>query len=109
MNLHLTGHHLEITPAIRDYTTDKFGKIKRHFDNVVIDVNIILTVEKLKQKAEATMHVSGKNLFVECDDENLYSAIDLLVDKLDRQVKKHKDKISARRHDQTGKSAAAAE
>jgi SSU ribosomal protein S30P/sigma 54 modulation protein len=55
------------------------------------------------------MHVSGKNLFVECDDENLYSAIDLLVDKLDRQVKKHKDKISARRHDQTGKSVAAAE
>ncbi|HZW86252.1 MAG TPA: ribosome-associated translation inhibitor RaiA [Gallionella sp.] len=107
MNLHLTGHHLEITPAIRDYATDKFGKIKRHFDNVVIDVNVILTVEKLKQKAEATMHVSGRNLFVECDDENLYAAIDLLVDKLDRQVKKHKDKISARRHDDSGKSAIA--
>ncbi len=107
MNLHLTGHHLEITPAIRDYTTDKFDKIKRHFDNVVIDVSVILTVEKLKQKAEATMHVSGKNLFVECDDENLYSAIDLLVDKLDRQVRKHKDKISGRRHDESGRSAVA--
>lgn len=107
MNLHLTGHHLEITPAIRGYAADKFDKIKRHFDNVVIDVNVILSVEKLKQKAEATMHVSGKNLFVECDDENLYTAIDLLVDKLDRQVRRHKDKLSARRHDDSGKFASA--
>lgn len=109
MNLHLTGHHLEITPAIREYVEEKFGKIKRHFDNVVIDVNVILTVDKLNQKAEATMHVSGKNLFVECGDENLYTAIDLLVDKLDRQVRKHKDKLSARRHDGTGNHAVTAE
>ena len=74
---------------------------------MVIEVNIILSVEKLKQKAEATMHVSGKNLFVECEDENLYAAIDLLVDKLDRQVRKHKDKISSRRHDDSGKHAVA--
>jgi putative sigma-54 modulation protein len=107
MNLHLTGHHLDITPAIRDYANEKFGKIKRHFDNVVIDVNVILSVEKLKQKAEATMHVSGKNLFVECEDENLYTAIDMLIDKLDRQVRKHKDKLSSRRHDESGKHAAA--
>lgn len=105
MNLHLTGHHLEITPAIRGYATEKFDKIKRHFDNVVIDVNVILSVEKLKQKAEATMHVSGKNLFVECDDENLYTAIDMLIDKLDRQVRRHKDKLSSRRHDDSGKHA----
>lgn len=101
MNLQLTGHHLEITPAIREYVTGKFGKIKRHFDNV-IDVNIILSVEKLKQKAEATVHISGKDVFVECEDENLYAAIDALVDKLDRQVLKHKEKLSARRHDETG-------
>ena len=75
MNIQLTGRHLEITPAIRDYVTGKFGKIKRHFDNV-IDVNVILSVEKLKQKAEATVHISGKDVFVECDDENLYAAID---------------------------------
>ena len=106
MNIHLTGHHLEITPAIRDYATGKFGKIKRHFDNV-IDVNIILSVEKLRQKAEATVHISGKNVFVECEDENLYAAIDTLVDKLDRQVKKHKEKLSARRHDDSSKSATA--
>ena len=105
MNIHLTGRHLEITPAIRDYATGKFGKIKRHFDNV-IDVHIILSVEKLRQKAEATMHISGKDLFVECEDENLYAAIDALVDKLDRQVRRHKDKLSARRHDDSGKHVA---
>lgn len=106
MNLHLTAHHLEITPAIRDYSTEKFDKIKRHFENVVIDVNVIFSVEKLKQKAEATMHVSGKNLFVECEDENLYTAIDMLVDKLERQVRRHKEKLSDRRHDDSGKLAA---
>jgi putative sigma-54 modulation protein len=105
MNLHLTGRHLEITPAIRDYATGKIGKIKRHFDSV-IDVNIILSVEKLKQKAEATIHISGKDLFVECEDDNLYAAIDSLVDKLDRQVMKHKEKQSARRHDDSGKHPA---
>jgi putative sigma-54 modulation protein len=66
---------------------------------------VILSVEKLKQKAEATMHVSGKNLFAEAEDENLYTAIDMLIDKLDRQVRKHKDKLSSRRHDDTGKQA----
>jgi putative sigma-54 modulation protein len=105
MNLHITGRHLEITPAIRDYTIGKFGKIKRHFDHV-IDVNIILSVEKLVQKAEATVHISGKDVFVECDNANLYAAIDALVDKLERQVMKHKEKLTTRRHDDTGKHAA---
>ena len=100
MNIQLTGHHLEITPAIREYATSKVSKLKRHFDNVM-DVNIILSVEKLVQKAEATVHISGKNVFVECEDENLYAAIDALVDKLDRQVMKHKGKLSAQRHDET--------
>jgi putative sigma-54 modulation protein len=106
MNLQLTGRHLEITPAIRDYVKEKFAKIKRHFDHV-IDMNIILSVEKLQQKAEATIHVSGKNLFVECEDENLYAAIDMLVDKLERQVRRHKEKQAARRHDDTGKHSSA--
>jgi putative sigma-54 modulation protein len=105
MNLHITGRHMEITPAIRDYATTKFGKIKRHFDHL-IDVNIILSVEKLKQKAEATVHISGKDVFVECDDENLYAAIDALVDKLDRQVMKHKEKLASRRHDESSKHVA---
>ncbi len=101
MNLNLSGHHLEITPAIRERVITKFGKVKRHFDNV-IDVNVILSVDKLIQKAEANVHLSGKTIFVECDDENLYVAIDNLVDKLDRQILKHKEKSAARRHDDPG-------
>lgn len=91
MNLHLSGHHLEITPAMRDYITCKLGRITRHFDRV-IDVNVILSVEKLKQKIEASVHLSGKDIFVECEDSDMYAAIDILADKLDRQVIKHKEK-----------------
>jgi putative sigma-54 modulation protein len=105
MNINLTGHHLEITPAIRDHVTSKLGKIKRHFDHL-IDINVILSVNKLVQKAEATVHLSGKTVFAEADDDNLYVAVDKLVDLLDRQVLKHKDKNSARRHDDTGSHAA---
>jgi len=101
MNINLTGRHLEITPAIRDHVTAKLGKIKRHFDHL-IDVSVILSVDKLKQNAEATVHMSGKTIFAETDDSNLYVAIDNLVDLLDRQILKHKDKSSARRHDDTG-------
>ena len=96
MNLHLSGHHLEITPAIRGYITEKLGRITRHFDHV-IDVNVILSVEKLKQKIEANVHLSGKDIFVECHDADMYAAIDTLVDKLDRQVLKHKERNFERR------------
>lgn len=106
MNLNLSGHHLEITPAIREHVLSKISKVKRHFENV-IDVNVILSVDKLKQKAEANVHLSGKTIFVECDDANLYVAIDNLVEKLDRQILKHKEKHTARRHDETGKHTAA--
>ena len=102
MNLNLTGRHLEITPAIREHVLSKLDKVKRHFDNV-IDINVILSVDKLVQKAEATVHVSGKNIFAETEDSNLYVAIDALVDSLDRQVLKHKEKNTARRHDDSGK------
>jgi putative sigma-54 modulation protein len=106
MNINLTGRHLEITPAIRDHVTTKLTKIKRHFDHV-LDINVVLSVDKLQQKAEATVHLSGKTLFAETEDGNLYVAIDNLIDSLDRQVLKHKDKGSARRHDDTGSQAAA--
>ncbi|MDP2759580.1 MAG: ribosome-associated translation inhibitor RaiA [Sideroxyarcus sp.] len=106
MNLNLTGHHLEITPAIREHVLSKLDKVKRHFDNV-IDVNIVLSVDKLVQKAEATIHVSGKNLFAEAEDSNLYVAIDTLIALLDRQILKHKEKFEARRHDQSGKQPVA--
>ena len=105
MNLNLSGHHLEITPAIREHVLSKLSKIKRHFDNV-IDVNVILSVDKLKQKAEANVHLSGKTIFAECDDTNLYVAIDNLVEKLDRQIIRHKEKNFAHRHDETGQHTA---
>ncbi|WP_305073836.1 ribosome hibernation-promoting factor, HPF/YfiA family [Propionivibrio sp.] len=92
MNLQISGHHLEITPALRDYVTGKLERVTRHFDHV-IDVNVILSVEKLKQKAEVTVHLAGKDIYVESIDEDLYAAIDVLADKLDRQVQKHKQKL----------------
>ncbi|MFT3848327.1 MAG: ribosome-associated translation inhibitor RaiA [Propionivibrio sp.] len=92
MNLQISGHHLEITPALHDYMTSKLERVTRHFDNV-IDVSVILSVEKLKQKAEVTVHLSGKDIFVESIDEDLYAAIDSLADKLDRQIQKHKQKL----------------
>ena len=95
MNLHMTGHHLEITPSMRDYVAAKMTRINRHFDHV-IDVNMILTVEKLRQKIEANVHLSGKDIFVESADVDMYAAIDLLIDKLDRQIVKHKEKIKSK-------------
>ena len=102
MNLNLTGRHLEITPAIREHVVNKLEKIKRHFDNV-IDVNVILSVDKLVQKAEANVHISGKTIFAVAEDDNLYVAIDALIVSLDRQVLKHKEKNNDRRHDESGK------
>ncbi|HET9404271.1 MAG TPA: ribosome-associated translation inhibitor RaiA [Burkholderiales bacterium] len=98
MNLHLTGHHLEITPSIRDYVSTKLERIKHHFDHV-IDVNVILTVEKLQQKVEANVHVSGKDIFCESTANDMYAAIDGLMDKLDRTIIKHKEKSLGHRHD----------
>jgi putative sigma-54 modulation protein len=92
MNLQVSGHHLEITPALRDYVTGKLERITRHFDNL-IDVNVILSVDKLNQKAEVTVHLAGKDVYVESVDEDLYAAVDGLVDKLERQVQKYKQKL----------------
>lgn len=91
MQLTLTGHHVDITESMENYVREKFSKLERHFDNV-LDVHVILTVEKLRHKAEATLHVSGNNLFANCEEEDMYVAIDGLIDKLDRQVLKHKSK-----------------
>ena len=98
MNLHLTGHHLEITPAIREYVSSKLQRVTHHFDHV-IDFNVVLTVEKLKHRIEATVHVRGKEIFCESADADMYAAIDGLVDKLDRTIIKHKEKSRMRRHD----------
>jgi putative sigma-54 modulation protein len=101
MNLQLTGHHLEITPAIRSYLTGKLERVTRHFDHV-IDVNVIMSVDKLQQRIEASVHVPGSDIFCESIDENMYAAIDNLVDKLDRQIIKHKEKVVGQR--QAGQS-----
>jgi putative sigma-54 modulation protein len=96
MNIQITGHHVEITAAIRDYVNSKLERVTRHFDHV-IDINVILSVDKLQQKVEATVHVRGKDIFAESEDQNMYAAIDSLVDKLDRSVIRHKEKQQDRR------------
>jgi putative sigma-54 modulation protein len=101
MNLQLTGHHVEITSAIRDYVVSKLARIERHFDHV-IDVNVIMTVEKLDQRIEANVHLSGKDIHVQSRDGDMYAAIDDLIDKLDRQVLRHKERFQVNRHAQGG-------
>ena len=96
MNLSVSGHHLEVTPALRSYVEAKIGRVTRHFDHV-IDAHVILTASKLTQKAEVTLHVRGKDLHCESEEADLYAAIDLLADKLDRQVLKYKDKLYEKR------------
>ncbi len=91
MQINVTGHHVEITDSLRNHVEDKIKKLKRHFDNVV-DVHVILTVEKHVQKAEATAHISGAKLYAEDSQDDMYAAIDNMVDKLDRQIIKHKEK-----------------
>lgn len=98
MNLNLTGHHLEITPPIREYVANKLQRITNHFDHV-IDVNVIMSVEKLQQKVEASVHVRGKDIFCESINADMYAAIDGLIDKLDRAIRKHKEKNLDHRHD----------
>jgi putative sigma-54 modulation protein len=92
MQIDLTGHHVDITSALRDYVHDKLGRLERHFDHV-LNAHVVLTVEKLRHKAEASMSVSGSKLFADAVDDDMYAAIDLLVDKLDRQIIKHKEKV----------------
>jgi len=98
MNLTVSGHHLAVTPAIRNYVQNKLDRVARHFDHV-IDVNVVLSVQKLRQKAEVTVHVRGKDIFVESNDQDLYAAIDLLADKLDRQILKYKERAQTHPHD----------
>ena len=93
MQLSLTGHHVDITPALRNYVGTKLAKLERHFDNMT-DIHCILTVEKLLHKAEATVYLGGGTIHADSTEPDMYAAIDMLVDKLDRQVKKHKEKLT---------------
>jgi len=103
MNLTISGHHLDVSPALREYVLTKLERVTRHFDNVV-GVTVILSVEKLAEKerrqhAEVTLHVKGKDIFAECASEDMYAAIDQLMDKLDRQVVRHKGKVQEHHHE----------
>ena len=97
MNFSLTGHHLDITPAIRDYVVAKLDRVTRHFDDV-IDVNVVMSVDKLRHKVEVNLHARGKDIHVEAIEPDMYAAIDALADKLDRQVVKHKERLARNRH-----------
>ena len=92
MNLQIHGNHIEVTPALRDYVAGKLARIERHFDQV-IDASVQLTVEKVRQRAEITLRLRGNNIHVESVEQDMYAAIDTLVDKLDRQVLRHKDRV----------------
>lgn len=93
MQINLTGHHVELTDSLRDYVNTKFEKLERHFDHIN-NVHVVLTVEKLSQKAEATVHLNGTDVHASATDNDMYASIDALVDKLDRQVLKYKGKIN---------------
>ena len=94
MNLTISGHHVDVTPALREFVLNKLERITRHFDQV-IDITVILSVEKLRQKAETNLHIRGKDLHCEATDVDLYTAIDAMIEKLDRQVVKHKECVQA--------------
>ena len=92
MQITISGHHVDVTPALRDYVLQKFERLERHFDQIT-NTEVTLIVEKLVQKAEARVHVSGADLFANAESEDMYAAIDSLADKLDRQLIKHKEKL----------------
>ena len=94
MQINLSGHHVEITDSLREYVNTKFAKLERHFDQIN-NVHVILTVEKLDQKAEATVHMKGGEVFASSVNADMYASIDTLVDKLDRQILKHKGKVAS--------------
>jgi len=96
MQMNITGHHVDVTPALRNYVTTKLDKLTRHFDNIT-NTHVTLSVDKLQQKAEANIHVGGATLFANSVDKDMYAAIDTLSDKLDRQLLKHKEKLRSHR------------
>jgi putative sigma-54 modulation protein len=96
MQVNLTGHHVDITEPLRAYVDEKIARLERHFDHVT-NVHVILSVEKLQQKAEATVHIAGADIFADAAQQDMYAAIDALIDKLDRQVIRHKEKVKNHR------------
>jgi putative sigma-54 modulation protein len=94
MQMTISGHHVELTPALKEYVQNKLTRVERHFDHIT-SMHVILTIEKLAQKAEATIRIAGAELFANAESPDMYAAIDLLSDKLDRQIVRHKEKLKA--------------
>lgn len=105
MQIDITGHHVDINQPLRSYVRNKFERLERHFDHVT-GIHVVLSVSKLEHRAEATMNVSRAKLFADAVEQDMYAAIDCLVDKLDRQVKKHKEKLSGHSDRATVRNAA---
>lgn len=103
MQIQVSGQQLEVTPALRDYATDKIGRIARHFEKTIA-ANIVLGVEKLRHRAEATVKVSQRTIHAVADGDDMYAAIDLLSDKLDGQVRRHKEKLKDHHRSETQKA-----
>lgn len=97
MQINVSGHHIEVTGALHDYVENKLNRLERHFDRIT-QIDVILSVEKQRQKAEATIRIAGGEIFADAESEDLYAAIDMLTDKLDRQLIKQKEKIKDRKH-----------
>lgn len=108
MQLNISGHHVELSPALNDYIKSKLQRIERHFDQVM-DAHVVLGSERQRYKAEATIHVSGNTLHAASEHGDMYAAIDLLLDKLDRQVRKHKEKVTNHHHREAANRGAAGE
>lgn len=102
MQLTITGHHIDVTPALKSKVESKLAKLERHFDHLT-DVHCVLTVEKLEHKAEATVHLTGGTIHADATEEDMYAAVDALVDKLSRQVRKHKEKLTDHHAREAGK------
>lgn len=105
MQLNVTGHHVDVTTSLKGYVEKKLDRIVRHSDHV-IDVHCILTVEKLRHKAEATVQLTGAKVYADATEQDMYAAIDALADKLDRRVKKHKEKLADHHAPQAQKNGA---
>lgn len=93
MQIQITGQHIDVTPALRSYVEEKLRRLERHFDHVT-GVHVVLSVEKERQKAEATLQVNRASLFADSEHDDMYAAVNQLMDKLDRQLKKHKEKLT---------------
>jgi putative sigma-54 modulation protein len=104
MQMSITGHHIEVTPALGSYLEKRLARVIRHFDQV-IDTHVVLTVDKLEQRAEATLRVRGESIHALASDQDMYAAIDALADKLERRVRKHKEKLCDHHAGQAQKTA----